>query len=81
MDIEYVTEKLQVEAAVLSGSKFVDVGMGNCQFESVNMAGTTIKDANLSDISISNCDISGLTINGVSIEDLISQHKASVGKE
>jgi len=56
---------LDVNRAVVDGSKFVTAMLQQCLFQDVMMAGTRIADANLSDLEIDGAQLGGAYIHNI----------------
>jgi uncharacterized protein YjbI with pentapeptide repeats len=77
--------KYRVEHAKLTGSVFVDVCLGEAEFDNVSLADTKFNNVNMSNArfnyinftnaEITDSDISGMKIDGVLVEDMLKTYK------
>lgn len=85
MKLHGTTERLDVEDADLSASRFknaklsgaeiTDCDMTGWRLEDVNLSGSRIENADLSGLEITNCRLTGATIDGIAIEDLLAAYR------
>jgi len=77
--------KYRVEHKKLTGSVFVDVCLGEAEFDNVSLAGAKFNNVNMSNarlnyvnfanVEITDSDISGMKIDGILVEDMLKAYR------